>query len=194
MLRKIFLLPLITLFAISCNTNDDGFYNETYVQAENNLVVIEQQPSYNVNDVLFINAIVPKLLQQKDFANLLDVRQSTGNAERFNFTILLEKKFGDGTWEYVDLTNKYILDEGSGSAGTFIKGTLIYNNSLEQYRWRGAISLVETGEYRISFGVTSSSSKTIELRSESPGQNLQMNIRTSSDQIDASGRYNFIVN
>ena len=182
------------MFAISCNTNDDGFYNETYVEAENNLVVIEQQPSYNVDDVLFVNAIVPRLLQQKDFTNLLDIRQSTGNADRFNFTIVLEKKVAADTWEYVDLTNKFVLGEGGGTAGAFIKGTLIYNNSLEEYRLRCGISLTETGEYRMSFGVTSSSNKTIELRSQSPEQNLQMNIKTSAAQVDASGRYNFLVN
>lgn len=193
MLRKI-ILPLIAMFAISCNTNDDGFYNETYVEAENNLVVIEQQPSYNVDDVLFVNAIVPRLLQQKDFTNLLDIRQSTGNADRFNFTIVLEKKVAADTWEYVDLTNKFVLGEGGGTAGAFIKGTLIYNNSLEEYRLRCGISLTETGEYRMSFGVTSSSNKTIELRSQSPEQNLQMNIKTSAAQVDASGRYNFLVN
>lgn len=194
MLRKIFLLTIIAAFASSCNTNDDGFYNESYVQAENNLVFIEQQASYAVNDELFIQAVIPRLLQEKNFPNLLDVRQSTGNSEKFNLTVLLEKKSSDGTWEYVDLTTKFIASEGSGVAGTFIKGTLEYNNTLEEYRWRGGISLAESGEYRLGFGITSSSSKIIELRSESPGTNLQMNIKTSATALDASGKFNFVVN
>lgn len=193
MFKKIFLLPILAIFASSCTNNDDGFYNETYIQAQNNLVSIEQQPSYAVNDAIYINAIIPRLLQEKDFPTFLDVRQSTGNADKFNLTVILEKKATDGTWQYVDLTNKYIVDEGIGIAGTFVKGTLVYNNSFEEYRWRGGISLTEIGDYRMGFGITSSASRIIEMRSESPGQNLQMNLKTSADALDGSGRYNFVV-
>lgn len=195
MLKKIVHISLIALVLIGCNTNDDGFYNETYIKAENNLVVIQQQIApYSVDDFVLFNAIIPNLLQEDAFSNLLNIRQSTGNAERFNMTVVLEKLNSDGTWNYINLSNQLIIEEGSGLAGNFAKCTLVFDNNLQEYRFSGGIKLAEPGSYRMSFGISPSSGKIIELRSESPGENLQMNIKTSSDAVDASGKYNFTVN
>ncbi len=195
MLRNIIQIALVAVVAIGCDTNDDGFYNETYIEAENNLVEIEQQTTtYLVNDVLFYNAIIPELLKEKSFPNLLDIRQTTGFANHFNFTVIVEKSNADGTWNYVDLSNQLVVLDGLGEAGNFIKSTLVYSQQLQEYRFRGGIKLTETGNYRMSFGISTAANSKIELRSESPGQNLQMNIRTSSDELDASGNYVFTVN
>lgn len=195
MLRNIIQFSLVAIFAIGCDTNDDGFYNETYIEAENNLVEIEQQTNnYSVNDVLLYNAVIPELLKEKSFSNLLDIRQTTGNATRFNFTVIVEKSNADGTWNYVNLSNQLVVLDGLGETGNFIKSTLVYSPQSQEYRFRGGITLVETGNYRMSFGISTASNSKIELRSESPGQNLQMNIRTSSDELDANGKYIFTVN
>lgn len=195
MLKNLFQISIIALVLIGCDTNDDGFYNETYVNAQNNLVAIQSQTTpYSVNDLVSFSAVIPNLLQEKMYSNVLDVRESTGNADRFNMTVILEKLNSDGTWDYTDLTNTLVVDEGSGLAGNFVKSTLIFDANLQEYRFRGGIKLVETGTFRMSFGASPSSNNIIELRSESPGQNLQMNIRTSSNNIDASGRYLFTVN
>ncbi len=193
MFRKICSIALFSLTLLGCDTNDDGFYNETYVEAEN-LVDIQQQPNYNVNDVLYVEALIPRLLQEVGQPNLLDVRQTTNNAPHFNFTFLLERKINDGSWEYVELSNRFVDDYGTGVAGSFIHAVLDYDATLEQYYFRGGIRLTETGEHRLSFGYNSTSLDKVELRSESTGQNLRLNISSTVSDIDSGGNYNFVVN
>lgn len=191
--RKILGLLLLIVLFTGCNSNDDGFYNETYVNA-GTLVNIETLPQYQVNDVLFVNAEIPRLLQELNQPNLLDVRQSTGNADSFNFSFMLEKESPEGVFTYVDLTNNYVADYGDAVPGSFIQAIVDYNPAAEAYLFRGGIRLLEAGNYRLSFGYNSTSPNKVELRSVSTGNNLRMNISSVTNNLDGQGNYNFTVN
>lgn len=193
MLHKLYILIILSILALSCDTDDDGFYNETYVDAQNNLVTIQHVTAAMASDTVKISVVIPNFLMERNFANPLDIRRSTGNAERFNMTIIVEKKATSGDWHYVDLTNQFITDEGSAVGGAFAIASIPYDATQQEYRFRGKMVLSEAGEYRVGFGVTSSATKNIILRSESPNQNLQMNIKTSADLLNASGYFNVVV-
>ena len=87
---------LIVLFFttfISCDTNDDDYYNSEFVSIPN-LVQIETQSTYNVGDYLYVNSFINRLQTELNQTTLLDLRKSTGNADVFKFSYLLEKKIG----------------------------------------------------------------------------------------------------
>ena len=193
-IKNILSLPLLLLVLFSgCNSNDDGFYNETYIQA-GNLVSIETLPQYQVNDVLFVNAVIPRLLQELNQNNLTDVRQSTGNAESFHFSFMLEKQSPEGVWTYVDVTNIYVESAGDAVAGSFVQAIAQYDTAADAYYFRGGLKFAEPGIYRLSFGYNSTSLNKVELRSNSTGNNLRMNISSEANNLDAQGNYSFTVN
>lgn len=180
-------------FLASCDTNDDGFYNEAYVEASN-LVAIEMQPSYNVNDVVYINASIPNFLTETGQSTLLDIRKTTGNADSFNFSYILEKKSASNTWEYIDIGTNYVSNLGNANIGSFVQAISQYQAASSSYDYRGGIRLVETGEYRLSFGYNSGSVNLVELRSNSIGNNLFLNINSAINSLNSEGFYTFMVN
>ncbi|MBF6608604.1 MAG: hypothetical protein ITG00_07685 [Flavobacterium sp.] len=192
MFKKIYLVSLFALLAFGCNTNDDGFYNESNIEAAN-LVEIETQGNYTIDNVLYVRALVPRLVNEIGQSNLLDVRQTTGNAERFVFSFLLERKQNDGSWQYVELQNRFVADHGIADAGSFILAGLQYDAVAEEYYFRGGLRLTESGEHRLSFGYNSTSTDKVELRSESPGNHLRLNIASTVNGLDSAGYFNFIV-
>jgi len=189
-----YIFPAIALFLVACDSNDDGFYNTEYLESQNSLVNIETQPTYNVNDVLYIEAAIPKLLQQTGQSNLLDIRQSTGNAPTFEFAYLLERRNAANTWDIVDVSDNFIPDLGNANTGSYVQAFLQYNSTDEEYIFRGGIQLVTAGEYRISFITNSSTYDKITLRSNSINNNVILNIFSPSLNLDASGYYTFTVN
>lgn len=193
MIKKLFLVQFVAFALFACNSDDDGFYNETYVNAQN-LVNIETQPAYQVDDVLYINAFIPKLLAQPNTSTLLDVRKSTGNADSFSFNIILEKQGSDGEWSYVELNNSFVPLQGDVVEGSLIRGILVYYDAIEQYVFRGGIRLNAAGIYRVSFSNNIDTTDKIELRSDSTGDNLRMNIATTTLSFNERGTYRFIVN
>lgn len=178
---------------VSCDTNDDGFYNEAYVEASN-LVAIEMQPSYSINDVVYINASIPNFLPETGQSTLLDIRKTTGNADSFNFSYILEKKSAASIWEYIDIGTNYVSDQGNANVGSFVQAIPQYQSTSASYDYRGGIRLVETGEYRLSFGYNSGSVNSVELRSDSIGNNLFLNINSAITSLNSEGFYTFVVN
>lgn len=188
-------LLIVNLFVSSCDTNDATFYNDVFITVPD-LVRIETAASYNVNDKIYVNCYIDRLLNVPNQANVLDVRKSTGNAPSFNFTYLLEKKINATDWEVIDV-NLSSIDVTSGSifGGSFYYASAIFSPSSDGYEFRAGLPLTSSGEYRISFGYNSSSGQIIELRSESINNNIFLNINTTEDNgnLDAAGFYNFTV-
>ena len=190
-MKKIFLLLCIA--AIGCDSNDDGFYNTKYVNAAD-LVVLETLPEYQVNDVLFVSAEIPNLLDEAGQTTPLDVRQTTGNADKFDFSYLLQKETGDDVWEVVDVANDFVPDLGSHEVGAYVQGILDFDAMTQSYRFRGGVRLTEPGTYRLSYSLNSSAPDRVALRSRSPGNNVTLNIFSTSNALNSEGYYVFTVN
>lgn len=197
-MKKIYLFSLIIINLIftSCDTNDNTFYNDVFVNVPDLVRIETPITNFNVNDKIYINCYIDRLLDVPNQVNLLDVRESTGNATSFNFTYLLEKKINATEWELVNVNPSSIdVTSGSISSGSFYLASANFNPSSDGYEFRAGIPLLSSGNYRISFGYNSTSVNAIELRSESINNNLFLNINTTEDNnnLDASGYYNFTV-
>ncbi len=186
------LLILICLVALGCDSNDDGFYNTKYVNASN-LVVLETQPGYQIDDVLYVSAEIPNLLQEAGHSNLLDVRKSTGNAPKFDFSYLIERESAPGVWEVVDVSDDFIEDLGSHEVGAYVQGILDFDAASQSYRYRGGVRLTESGNYRLSYSLNSSAFDRVALRSRSGGNNLTLNIFSTTNALNTEGYYLFSV-
>ncbi len=187
------LVLIFCIIALGCDSNDDGFYNTKYVNAAN-LVVLETQPAYQVNDVLFVSAEIPNLLEESGQPNLLDVRKSTGNAPKFDFSYLIERETSPEVWEVVDVTNDFVADLGSHEVGAYVQGILDFDASTQSYRYRGGVRLSEAGQYRLSYSLNSSAFDRVALRSRSAGNNVTLNIFSTTNALNAEGYYLFTVN
>jgi hypothetical protein len=192
-LKNILLSLLFISLATSCNNDDDGFYNSEYVSISN-LVEIETQPSYAVNDYLYVNAFIDRLQTEANQTTPLDLRKSTGNAPSFNFTYSLEKKVGT-EWELVNATaNNTIIPNGHLFIGGFYAAYADFDTVDDQYKFRAGIKLETAGEYRLSFGYNSGNGEAVELRSDSVGNNVFLNITSAQDDLNGNGYYSFVVN
>jgi hypothetical protein len=179
---------------ISCDTNDDDFYNSEYISIPN-LVQIETQGSYSVGDYIYVSSYVNRLQAELSQTNLLDLRKSTGNADAFKFSYLLEKKINGTDWLLVDASPaNRILVSGQFDTGSFYDASAIFNPVSDRYEFKTGIKLLSTGEYRISFGYNSSSTNQVELTSNSTNGNISITIFSDITNLDGSGYYNFSVN
>ena len=189
-----YIFPIIAvLFLASCEVDDDGFNNAQYIQAQN-LVTIGVQPTYAVNDLLNVAAVIPNLLTEEGQATPLDIRKTTGDAEMFEFSYVLEKKSVEGTWEFVDLTGNFDQIQGEANVGSFVQGFATYNPNTNSYLFSGGIRLAQTGEYRLSFGYNSPYPDRVEIVSDSKNDNIILNIFSTVNSIDSGGFYSFTVN
>ena len=191
---KIFKLTLfLALFTLlSCNNNDDGFFNSEFLSIPN-LVTIETQPTYTVNDYIYVNSLINRLQPEANQSTMLDLRKSTGNADSFNFTYLLERKVGTD-WILVEVTtNNSIIPEGHLFTGGFYDAYADFDTVLDAYKFRAGIKLENSGEYRLSFGYNSANLE-VDLRSTSTGNNFFLNISSATNNLDSLGYYYFTVN
>lgn len=188
---------LIVLFFttfISCDTNDDDYYNSEFVSIPN-LVQIETQSTYNVGDYLYVNSFINRLQTELNQTTLLDLRKSTGNADVFKFSYLLEKKINATDWALVDASpSNHNVTLGQFETGSFYDASAVFNSLTDKYEFRTGIKLQSAGQYRLSFGYNSSSTTQVELQSNSLNGNIVMNIFSDVSHLDSSGFYNFTVN
>lgn len=183
-------LALFTL--LSCNNNDDGFFNSEFLSIPN-LVTIETQPTYSVNDYIYVNSLIYRLQPEANQSTMLDLRKSTGNADSFNFTYLLERKVGND-WTLVEVTaNNSVIPQGHLYTGGFYDAYADFDTVLDAYKFRAGIKLENAGEYRLSFGYNSSNLE-VDLRSTSTGNNFFLNISSATNNLDSLGYYYFTVN
>lgn len=192
----IFSFITLTAFFTGCDTNDNTFYKDVFVNAPDLVHIEVPLTGYHVNDKIYISTSIDRLLDVPGQANLLDIRKTTGNAANFNFSYMLEKKISATEWAIVNIDPSAIdVTEGSIASGSFYLAEAAYNSISDSYEFRAGIPLLSAGEYRISFGYNSTALDVIELRSESLGNNLFLNIFTTEDigVLDNLGYYNFTV-
>lgn len=193
------LTSLFVLFLViftGCNTNDNSFYYEEYLTIPN-LTQIQTQSSYVVGDYLYINSSINRLQTESGQNTLLDLRKSTGNATSFDFTYLIEKQIDATNWALVDASPANIILTTGGftyETGNFYNANAVFNPISDKYEFRAGIKLTSAGNYRLSFGYNSSSTDSVEYRSNSVGTNLFMNINSPISNLNADGYYTFTVN
>lgn len=187
-LHYILLIAVAFLFT-NCDSNDDGFYNNVFVDIPN-LVAIDAHPSnYTVGEKLYVSADFSRYLSD---GALLDIYQSTG-ATQFAFSYVIEKQVGT-EWEVVSVNdNQLDIVEGSAQNGSYVYGICEYNTVDQTYEYRVGFPLLAAGNYRLSFGYNSDSVNKVELRSLSPATRIIMNINSLVDGLDGNGFYNFTV-
>jgi hypothetical protein len=193
-MKKLLLLASVFLFS-NCDTNDDGFYNNLYIDVPN-LVTIQVQPTYNVGDYLYVNSDFSRYLPEVGQSELLDIYHTTDGATQFYFTYVIERKINATEWEVVSVNdNQLDIIQGDALNDSFyVIGICQYNEIDQSYEYNVGFPLLTAGEYRFSFGYNSSSTDSVELRSVSSSENLILNINSIATNIDSNGFYYFNVN
>ncbi len=188
------LLVLFVLTFSGCNTNDDDFYNTEYISIPN-LVQIQTQSTYSVGDLLYVSSTINRLQTEPNQTTLLDLRKTTGNADSFKFSYMLEKQISATQWELVDASpaNRVVLF-GQFVTGSFYEASALFNSTSDNYKFSAGIKLTNTGNYRLSFGYNSSSTNQAELNSNSQNGAIYLTIFSTMNNLDSGGYYNFTVN
>ena len=192
-MKKIHCILLITVaFLVSnCDTNDDGFYNNVFVDIPNLVSIEAHSSTYTVGEKLYIDADFSRYLSD---GALLDIYKTTG-ATQFAFSYVIEKQISATEWEVVTVNDsQLVIEEGDAQNGSYIYGICEYNATDESYEYRVGFPLLTAGTYRMSFGYNSDSPDTVELRSLSPTTRLILNINSLITGLDSNGYYNFTVN
>lgn len=190
----------IALLVSNCNTNDDGFYNNVFVDVPN-LVSIQAHPAtYAVGEKLYVNATgslsSPYGFSRylNDNGKTLDAFKTTG-ANEFTFSYVIEKLNSSNTWDVVTVNDSQLdVVKGSAQNGSYVNGICEYNTTSEAYEYRVGFPLLSSGTYRLSFGYNSDSVNSVELRSLSPMARLILNINSLITGLDGGGYYHFTVN
>ncbi len=192
-MKKIHYILLIAVaFLVSnCDTNDDGFYNNVFVDIPNLVSIEAHSSTYTVGEKLYIEA--------DDFKRYLsdgaplDIYKTTG-ATQFAFSYVIEKQISTTEWEVVTVNDsQLVIEQGDAQNGSYVYGICEYNATDESYEYRVGFPLLTAGTYRMSFGYNSDSPDTVELRSLSPATRLILNINSLITGLDANGYYNFTV-
>ena len=192
-MKKIHYILLIAVaFLVSnCDTNDDGFYNNVFVDIPNLVSIEAHSSTYTVGEKLYIDADFSRYLSD---GALLDIYKTTG-ATQFAFSYVIEKQISTTEWEVVTVNDSQLeIVKGDVQNGSYVYGICEYNATDESYEYRVGFPLLTAGTYRMSFGYNSDSPDTVELRSLSPATRLILNINSLITGLDANGYYNFTVN
>lgn len=193
-LKITFLLVLFVATFTACNTNDDDFYNTTYVTIPN-LVQIQTQSNYVDGDYLFVTSMINRFQNEPNQTSLLDLRKSSNNTDAFKFSYLLEKKINATDWQLVDASpSNRIVISGQFETGSFFDASATFNALNDKYEFQTGIKLTTIGQYRLSFGYNSSATNLVELRSNSVNGAIFININSTINNLDSDGYYNFTVN
>lgn len=194
-MKKIQYILLITVAILvsNCDTNDDGFYNNVFVDVPNLVTMDAHSNVYTVGEKLYLNTDFSRYLPDGPITTL-DAFHTTG-ANEFAFSYVIEKQINATTWEVVTISDSQ-LDIVKGNAlngGPYVYGICEYNSTDETYEYRVGFPLLSAGTYRLSYGYNSDSLTNVELRSISPATRLILNINSLVSGLDANGYYNFTV-
>ena len=193
-MKKVHYILLITVaFLVSnCDTNDDGFYNNVFVDIPNLVSIEAHSSTYTVGEKLYIEA--DDFKRYLSDGAQLDIYKTTG-ATQFAFSYVIEKQISATEWEVVTVSDSQLdIVKGDAQNGSYVYGICEYNTTDETYEYRVGFPLLTAGTYRLSFGYNSDSLDTVELRSLSPATRLILNINSLITGLDANGFYNFTVN
>lgn len=196
---KTILFRYILFFAasvslISCE-DEDGFYNEKYVNTDQMVSIVGSGDAMAAGDYLTIEAVIPRFIPEPGFSDELDLFASTGGATAFSFSYVIEKQASDGEWEYVDFSDADLnVVYGSAQAGSFILADAEYGETFGQgYFYQAGVRIANPGTYRLSFGVNSDETNIVEFRSRTTGNNINLNLLSSISGL-TGGFYTFTVN
>jgi hypothetical protein len=184
-------LIIVAFFVmISCNNADDEFYNSVFIEVPN-LIQVETQSAYAVDDILWINTnqFSRFLNEAGQSPQALDVFLSTG-AENFKFAYYLERQNGS-EWEMYNLNGNLIFDLGGAVNLNGITGFPLLN-STDFYEYRNGIRLTQSGNYRLTF-YGSFRGQGVDLISENAADRTYMIITTTVQGINGN-TYSFSVN
>ncbi len=193
MKKTLYIVSLVLATVLSsCDTNDDGFYNNVFVDIPSLVTIDPHSTTYTVGEKIYLNADFSRY--QNENGTPLDLFKTTG-ASDFAFSYVIEKQIDANTWEVVYVDNN-LLDIVKGTAlnGSYVYGLCHLNTVDNTYEYRVGFPLSTSGTYRLSFGYNSDSNTSVELRSESPSTRLILNINSLVSGIDGSGYYHFTVN
>jgi hypothetical protein len=192
-MKKLHYIVLITiaLLVSSCDTNDDGFYNNVFIDVPNLVAIESPTASYSVGQKLYVSSQFPRILND---GALIDIFQTTG-ANEFVFSYVIEKQITPGNWEVVSVNDSQLdIIKGNAQNGSYVYAICQYSTVSGLYEYRVGFPLLSIGTYRLSFGYNSDTTNSVELRSLSPATRLKLNINSTITGLDANGFYNFTVN
>jgi len=189
MKKFIYLISGIALLMNGCDTDDDGFYNRVYLTAEAPVAGIVEENIYMVGDPLQIWANIPAVLNVEGQEEDVDIRR-TSQANVFDFSFVLERQVGSN-WEIVDVSSAVHAVDGAAIGGYFVEAKAVYNGGIDAYVFNGGINILQSGNYRLSFTYNSELTDVIELFSASPANNIRINIKSPTTQLDSDGYFYF---
>ncbi|MCA6423154.1 MAG: hypothetical protein IM568_10090 [Flavobacterium sp.] len=192
-MKKLHYTVLITIAILvsNCDTNDDGFYNNVFIDVPNLVTIETPTATYSVGQKLYVSSQFPRILND---GALIDIFQTTG-ANEFVFSYVIEKQINATDWELVTVNDSQLdIVKGNAQNGSYVYAICEYNTVSGLYEYRVGFPLLSTGIYRMSFGYNSDSVSSVELRSLSPATRLILNINSTITGLDGNGFYNFTVN
>lgn len=185
------ILTTIAILVSNCDTNDDGFYNNVFIDVPNLVTIETPTATYSVGQKLYVSSQFPRILND---GALIDIFQTTG-ANEFVFSYVIEKQINATDWEVVTVNDSQLdIVKGNAQNGSYVYAICEYNTLSGLYEYRVGFPLLSTGTYRMSFGYNSDSKNSVELRSLSPATRLILNINSTITGLDTNGFYNFTVN
>jgi hypothetical protein len=185
------ILTTIAILVSNCDTNDDGFYNNVFIDVPNLVTIETPTATYSVGQKLYVSSQFPRILND---GALIDIFQTTG-ANEFVFSYVIEKQINATDWEVVTVNDSQLdIVKGNAQNGSYVYAICEYNTVSGLYEYRVGFPLLSTGTYRLSFGYNSDSKNSVELRSLSPATRLILNINSTITGLDGNGYYNFTVN
>lgn len=176
-------------FILSCNNADDEFYNSVFIEVPN-LIQVETQANYAVDDILWINTNeFASVMSEAGQTEPLNIFLTTG-ADTFKFAYFIERQNGS-EWEMYNVNGNLVNDFGGAVILNGITGFPLLN-SANFYEYRNGIRLNQTGNYRLTF-YSSFRSQGVDLISENAPERTYMIITTTVNGITGN-TYNFSVN
>lgn len=196
-MKKISYLAILfsAILFSSCDTNDDGFYNNKIIDVNPGLVIFNNTTNYSIGDYLVLDADFSRYQTEFGQTGLLDIYKTTGNAEFFAFSYVIERKINATEWETIFVDDSQLqINKGNASNGAYVYGLCKYNSTDETYEYNVGFPLLSTGNYRLSFGYNSDSTKNVELRSLNKPKDIKLNLNSAVANLDNSGYFYFNVN
>lgn len=146
-----FALPLC---AWICGCPDDSYPDSTFIEVESmdRIFVDDDRQSYAINDTLWINSVVPRVIVDNTVGKQYDIFELTG-AESARISFKLEKQGAFDNPLVVRFSeDELVLKEGMLEISEYDDTQLICDLLLKDtnYRLRFGIVLKERGDYTIS--------------------------------------------
>lgn len=187
MKKNILILAFFVFSLTSCWTDDDNSYRRSVFLNVPNLILIESQPNFNINDYIYFDVNFSRYLPEEGFTDLLDIYKTTG-ATKFSFSFTLYKKSAYNIYEPINFGDFYIQEKGEIFTAHTSLGNAIYNSSNEQYEFRAGIQLLETGAYKLEIDPY------IYPNNSSNSNAINLSIFSKNNPNDYTNSYEFQVN